>query len=214
MSCRKIASNLLWTPDGYLRRPLITADRDGRIREVAVCETPDRCAGTEFHAGILVPAFVDAAALIAPDGTQTGMPDFFCLTAGGSIPFDLLSTSGTRTRHPFRTASADGICGERLPAGGAPEFPVAASRRVRICIGADPSAADPLRSMLDVLRAVPDVPLHARLAWATLNGAAALGIAAEAGRVEAGRRCGLCLLSGLDYETLTLTDRSTLVRIL
>ena len=53
MQSRKIASNLLWTPEGFVRHPLVTVGGDGRIERVEVCAEPDRSACTEFYAGIL-----------------------------------------------------------------------------------------------------------------------------------------------------------------
>ena len=57
---RKIASNWLWTPEGFLRRPLVTLDDGGRILDVRTCDAPDREPFTEFHAGLLTPGFVNA----------------------------------------------------------------------------------------------------------------------------------------------------------
>lgn len=57
---RKIASNWLWTPEGFLRRPLVTLDDGGRILDVRTCDDPDREPFTEFHAGLLTPGFVNA----------------------------------------------------------------------------------------------------------------------------------------------------------
>ncbi len=179
MPSRKIASNLLWTPEGFVRRPLVTVGGDGRIEEVAVCEEPDRSACTEFYAGILTPALVDAAALAGAGRTQC----FRCFV------------------------SAEGLAGRNR--ADLPKCP-----DTTICIGADPAAPDPLRSMLDTLAAAKDVPLHELLRWATLNGALALGIAQEAGTVETGKHCGLCILSGIDYERMALTPVATIRRIL
>ena len=83
-----------------------------------------------------------------------------------------------------------------------------------VCLGADPASPDPLGSMLGVLASVRGVPLHELIGWATRNGALALGIGRDAGTVEAGKRCGLCLLRGLDYERLALTPASAIRRIL
>ena len=57
---RKIASNWLWTPEGFLRRPLVTLDDGGRILDVRTCDAPDREPFTELHAGLLTPGFVNA----------------------------------------------------------------------------------------------------------------------------------------------------------
>lgn len=54
---RKIASNLLWTPQGIVRRPLVTFDAEGRVRSVEVCDAPDREPFTEFFAGLMVTGF-------------------------------------------------------------------------------------------------------------------------------------------------------------
>ena len=54
---RRIASNLLWTPQGLVRDPLLVLAPDGRIRSVSRCTAPDRLAATEFYAGLLVADF-------------------------------------------------------------------------------------------------------------------------------------------------------------
>lgn len=53
---RRIASNLLWTPQGLVRRPLVTFYGDGTYL-VETCAAPDRLPVTEFHAGLLVADF-------------------------------------------------------------------------------------------------------------------------------------------------------------
>lgn len=54
---RKIASNLLWTPQGLVRYPLVGLSADGRVLSVASCPEPDRVAFVEFRPGLLVPDF-------------------------------------------------------------------------------------------------------------------------------------------------------------
>lgn len=54
---RRIASNLLWTPEGIVRDPLVVFDRDGVVRFVECCADPDRQPFAEFRAGLLVPGF-------------------------------------------------------------------------------------------------------------------------------------------------------------
>lgn len=53
---RRIASNLLWTPQGVIRHPLVTFHAGGGFL-VETCPAPDRLAATEFHAGLLVADF-------------------------------------------------------------------------------------------------------------------------------------------------------------
>lgn len=54
---RRIASNLLWTPGGIVRNPLLTVASDGCVLRSESCPEPDRLASTEFYAGLLVPGF-------------------------------------------------------------------------------------------------------------------------------------------------------------
>lgn len=53
---RRIASNLLWTPQGLVRRPLVTFYGDGTYL-VETCVAPDCLPATEFYAGMLVADF-------------------------------------------------------------------------------------------------------------------------------------------------------------
>ena len=57
---RRIASNLLWTPQGLVRNPLVEVAADGRILSVGTCSEPDRMPGTEFYSGVLAPGLVNA----------------------------------------------------------------------------------------------------------------------------------------------------------
>lgn len=63
MTERRIASNLLWTPQGVVRNPLVPFSPEGRPLRIESCAEPDRQPATEFHAGLLVldfPADYDA----------------------------------------------------------------------------------------------------------------------------------------------------------
>jgi len=57
---RRIASNLLWTPQGLVRNPLVEVAADGRVLSVGTCTEPDRMSGTEFYSGVLAPGLVNA----------------------------------------------------------------------------------------------------------------------------------------------------------
>ena len=57
---RRIASNLLWTPQGLVRNPLVEVAADGRVLSVGTCTEPDRMPGTEFYSGVLAPGLVNA----------------------------------------------------------------------------------------------------------------------------------------------------------
>ncbi len=365
---RKIASNWLWTPEGFLRRPLVTLDDGGRILDVRTCDAPDRESFTEFHAGLLTPGFVNAhchlelsalrgripegcgfagfaramgevrgladeeerrAAIAAADAEMTrggivAVGDI----ANGEAAFDVKSAGhiayrtfaeffGLRTmaadslrpllRHPrtsltphsvysvqdapFRALCAEGTAPlsihfmespaeAELFAGRGPlhewyaragfacdflhygspaerlvrsipaerplilvhaccvgeeevrrilthftapvywclcprsnryisrlEPPVALLRSLgaRICLGTDSLASNRSLSLLDELRALGGVPLRESLRWATLGGAEALGLDDALGTVAPGKRPGLNLLTGLDFERMALT---------
>ncbi|MEG2613534.1 MAG: amidohydrolase family protein [Alistipes sp.] len=377
MQCRKIASNYLWTPAGFLRNPLVEVDAAGRIVAVTSCADPDRHHGTEFYAGILTPSFVNAhchlelsylrgaipqgcgfagfaaamgavrerasaaerrQAMQAADAAlwQAGVGavgdvsngetsfevkaasriayhtfvEFFGLRSASAEPLRALlcAPHTSLTPHsiysvqdaPFRAICAEGraplsihfmesaaelalferrgdlwewyskvgfTCDflhygspaqrivDSVPASRstilvhaccctsddierlmnhftAPLFwclcpqsnhyisrttpPVELLRAhgAQICIGTDSLASNTNLSMLDELRAFVDVPLVELLGWATLQGARALGLDDELGTVAVGKRCGLNVLSGLDYERMALTDRSQVQRLL
>lgn len=55
--CRRIASNWLWTGNGFARRPLIALDATGRLAALDTCAEPDREPLTEFYAGVVVGGF-------------------------------------------------------------------------------------------------------------------------------------------------------------
>lgn len=76
---------------------------------------------------------------------------------------------------------------------------------VRIAVGTDSLASNWSLSMIDELKAVGGVPLEQMLAWATVGGAQALGIDSRFGSLEEGKRPGVVLLTGVDWETMTLT---------
>lgn len=84
---------------------------------------------------------------------------------------------------------------------------------LNICFGTDSLASNDRLSLLDEMRLLPDVPLAELLDGATAVGAAALGMERDAGAVEPGSRCGLCVLSGIDYEKMTLTEASVIERL-
>ena len=85
---------------------------------------------------------------------------------------------------------------------------------LKICVGTDSLASNRSLSMLEELKCFEGVPLAERLHWATAIGAEALGFADRLGSVKPGKRPGLTLLSGIDYNRMELTPRSTLRRLI
>lgn len=83
-----------------------------------------------------------------------------------------------------------------------------------ICIGTDSPASNDSLSIVDELKSFDGVPLDELLTWATRNGAAALGLGDELGTAAVGRRCGLAVISGIDWQSMRLTDSAAARRIL
>lgn len=92
--------------------------------------------------------------------------------------------------------------------------PVELLRRngLNICIGTDSMASNDSLSMLEEVRALRGMPLAEALTAATRGGALALGFD-ELGAVEPGRRPGLAVISGVDFETMTLRDTAAARRV-
>lgn len=72
---RRIASNLLWTPRGLVRNPLVETTTDGVILSVSQCDTPDRMAGVEFYAGVLAPGLVNTHCHLELSYLQGAIPE-------------------------------------------------------------------------------------------------------------------------------------------
>lgn len=275
MPLRKIASNRLWTPEGWFAHPLLEVDAGGCLRSVERCPAPDRMAGTEFHAGILLPGPADGAPCAArPCGDPAEALSPACGAgdasrsedgAGGRAQSLSGSTDAARqapasvacdagpfpsfrlsqgiagaslaSERPDRVATAVTVVVDRELApqeAGRIEahFPVPVRwclsfaldealfcrmaglllrRGACVCAG-DGSPAEPAHlARLALAQQRSDLPLHDLLGWIAGDPAAAGSAAA---RLRPGCRCGLWLLSGLDYERMRLTDRSRLRRIL
>ena len=69
-----------------------------------------------------------------------------------------------------------------------------------ICVGTDSLASNDSLSIIEELKMFSDVPLAELVAWATINGARALGLEQEIGSVERGKRSGLVLIEGVEMR--------------
>lgn len=85
----------------------------------------------------------------------------------------------------------------------------------RMVIGTDSLASNDTLNILEELKAiaaeVSQIDFLQLLKWATINGAKALGLDAQLGSIEVGKRPGLVLLEGM--EDLHLVDSVTLRRL-
>ena len=305
---RRIASNLLWTPQGLVRNPLVEVAADGRVLSVGTCTEPDRMSGTEFYSGVLAPGLVNAHCHL--ELAYHTFNEFFGLrlASADSVRPLLRHPHTSLTPHslysvqdaPLRAIAAEGdaplsvhfmespaeseLFARRGPLWewyrkvgftcdflhyGSPaerlvacvprdrrvilvhnccvtqrdidvvmnhftasvrwclcprsnryisrlEPPVELLRRNRldICLGTDSLASNDRLSVFEEMRMFPEVPLPELLSWAAEGGARALDMDAELGEVAPGRRCGLTVISGLDYDTMRLTPASRIRRIL
>lgn len=89
---------------------------------------------------------------------------------------------------------------------------------VRIAIGTDSLSSNTVISMVAEMRCLqehyPNLPLQTIVQWATENGAKALDIDSWAGTVEVGKQCGIVNISGVNFDTMTLTENSKGHRII
>ena len=102
----------------------------------------------------------------------------------------------------------------RYISGLEPPVELLRRNRLNICLGTDSLASNDRLSVFEEMRMFPGIPLPELLAWAAGGGAQALGMEDALGEIAPGRRCGLTVISGLDYGTLCLTPASQIHRIL
>ncbi|MBQ1253242.1 MAG: amidohydrolase family protein [Alistipes sp.] len=67
-----------------------------------------------------------------------------------------------------------------------------------VAIGTDSLASNHNLSILEELKLLPELPLATALEWATWGGATALGMEAEIGSIEIGKRPGVVLIEGVE----------------
>jgi cytosine/adenosine deaminase-related metal-dependent hydrolase len=68
--------------------------------------------------------------------------------------------------------------------------------------------------MITIQLHFPDLKLIDLLQWATLNGAKALQIDEKFGSFEVGKKPGINLISGIDFKTMKLTEKSKVKRLI
>lgn len=84
----------------------------------------------------------------------------------------------------------------------------------RIAVGTDSLASAHNLSMIDQIKMFENVPLVERLRWITEGGARALGLDDRLGVIEKGATTGIVLVSGVDFETMTLRENACSRRII
>ncbi len=83
-----------------------------------------------------------------------------------------------------------------------------------IAIGTDSLASNESLSLLEELKLFPEIPLEELLTWATLHGAQALEMDNQLGSLEPGKQPGVILLTGMDWNRMTLTPAATTRRLI
>jgi imidazolonepropionase-like amidohydrolase len=99
-----------------------------------------------------------------------------------------------------------------------PPVPLLRKKNCTIVIGTDSlasvSSLSILSELIELQRSYPGTTFQEMIAWASVNGARALGIDSWAGTIEPGKRPGLLLISDTDLANLKLTDKSKVRRLI
>ncbi len=94
-----------------------------------------------------------------------------------------------------------------------PDINLFRSNGCKITLGTDSLASNRQLSILEEMKTIqqhfPEIPLPELLNWATLNGAAFLGLDSTLGSFEKGKKPGIVLIENTDSQTLKLNPDST-----
>lgn len=91
------------------------------------------------------------------------------------------------------------------------------SENLNICLGTDSLASNRqlsiLNEMLTLQQNFPQIELAELIEWATINGAKALKLDNEFGSFELGKKPGINLITGINFEKFKLTAKSKIKRL-
>lgn len=94
-----------------------------------------------------------------------------------------------------------------------PDINLFRSNGCKITLGTDSLASNHQLSILEEMKTIqqhfPEIPFAELLTWATLNGAAFLGVDSTLGSFEKGKKPGIVLIENTDSQTLQLNPDST-----
>jgi cytosine/adenosine deaminase-related metal-dependent hydrolase len=83
---------------------------------------------------------------------------------------------------------------------------------LKVTIGTDSYASNTSLSVLDEMKVIvqnfPSIPFNTLIQWATLNGAEALNMNTRLGSFEIGKKPGVNLITGFDFDTMNITSNS------
>jgi cytosine/adenosine deaminase-related metal-dependent hydrolase len=99
-----------------------------------------------------------------------------------------------------------------------PPVPLFREENLNICIGTDSLASNHglsvLAEMITLQLNFPEIKLDELVEWATLSGSKALQIEDKYGSFEVGKKPGVNLISGIDFKTMKLTEKSKVKRLI
>jgi cytosine/adenosine deaminase-related metal-dependent hydrolase len=99
-----------------------------------------------------------------------------------------------------------------------PDIPVFIELGCKMLVGTDSYASNHSLSILEELKTInrffPKVKLDSLLQWSTLNGAEFFGWKKDLGSIEKGKRPGLNLITDVNTQNLSLTETSSIKRLL
>ena len=93
-----------------------------------------------------------------------------------------------------------------------PDISVFLDPSLNVCLGTDSLSSNTGLSILEEMKTIhlhyPEVQLDRIIKWATLNGAKALGMEQTLGSFDCGKKPGINLITGIDYDRLQLSGNS------
>lgn len=88
------------------------------------------------------------------------------------------------------------------------DVPLMMKKGLTVCLGTDSLSSNDSLSMVEEMYALqnyyPEISLEDIIKFATINGAKALGMDIDLGTIEKGKRAGLVLIEGIDFENMRL----------
>jgi cytosine/adenosine deaminase-related metal-dependent hydrolase len=98
-----------------------------------------------------------------------------------------------------------------------PDIPMLIEAGMKITLGTDSYASNWSLSVLEEMKTIsknfPNIPFDTLITWATKNGAEFLEMDKELGTIEAGKKPGLNLLTGINTDKLQLSDSVTVQKL-
>ena len=99
-----------------------------------------------------------------------------------------------------------------------PDYKLFMDAGAKMTIGTDSYASNHSLSILDEMKTIqryfPMVKTETLIQWATINGAEFLGLERTFGSIEPGKKPGLNLIEGIDPESLQLTNKSKVTKLI